>query len=80
MIKDKFKYEFELLNPNKIRNYYQSLHLTAEKFGIQSRAVFELISESLALIYLNYITFPTTMGVSLKEFLGPFFSEEPQKI
>ena len=73
MIKDKFRYDFELIDSQKLKSYYQLLCEFASKYGTKCKPFFNNISQSLALIYLNQIA---CNDLPLTEFLAIFQTED----
>jgi hypothetical protein len=53
MVKDKFKYCFELVEAEKVPEYYHTLLALAKRLGCSQKGIYHNIAEALALIYLN---------------------------
>lgn len=68
LIKDKFKYYYELINPDKILSLnYKLCDLIQLR---REKAIFSNIAESLALMYLN--TFSSQVEGTLLQYLDRF--------
>ena len=76
LIKDKFKYCFELVEEAKLGDYYLSLLHLVDQFGTEYLPIFGNLSESLAILYINY--FGST-GIPLDKYLEVFTKDE-QKV
>lgn len=76
LIKDKFKYNYELINPDKIVPLYYKLLELIQLNGSSEKAIFSNIAESLALMYLN--TFSSKAEGTLLQYLNCFKVDEEE--
>ena len=68
LIKDRFKYCFELVDEEKLEGYYMSLLQLVHSFGTKSLPIFGNLAETLAILYINYFSLRFTLSKYLEVF------------